>query len=327
MTTDSNNGSRRQARTGLMLQEIRDDFIVPLLAASGFDLTIVDMEHGSFSLREVAHLALLCRLHGITCLVRPPDHAYASIAPALDAGEQGIMLPRVAHPDQVRQALAAMKYPPVGERGMASQRAHTGYLPTPNRRRLAEDRNRDTTLIVQIELAEAIDRIDAILAVPGVDAGLVGPSDLSLSLNCEPGDETMKAAIDRVVEAGRRHGVTIGLQTGSLQQLEYWHAAGMGLLVAGTDLGLVTAAMRSCGDRLRAVVGGARLLTPVVSRQRGFSYMITMSLPSSLTSVPLHLRTGASAAVRNSQPDSAASMAAGTEAARRGAGDVRCPPG
>jgi 2-keto-3-deoxy-L-rhamnonate aldolase RhmA len=246
-----------RALAGLMLQEIRDDFIVRLVAASGFDLVIVDMEHGTYELRDVARIAQLCRLTGLVTLVRPPALDYPWIARALDAGADGIMAPRVASAADVRRTLEAMKYPPDGARGMAGQRGHSDYLPVGDRRAFAASKNLETLLVVQIELAAAVDAVDSILAVPGVDVALVGPSDLMVSMGVDsPADERLEEAIGRVVDAGRASGVPTGLQVGDPEALRRWRGAGMQLLVLATDIALVSRAVLEAGARLRELVEG-----------------------------------------------------------------------
>lgn len=248
-----------EALAGLMLQEIRDDFIVRLVATSGFDLVIVDMEHGTYELRDLARIAQLCRLTGLVVLARPPDLSYPWIARALDAGADGIMAPRVTSAADVQTVLSAMKYPPIGVRGMAGQRSHSDYQPVGDRLAFAARRNAETVLVIQIELASAVDDVDALLATPGVDAALVGPSDLMVSMGVNAAEDgLLDGAIARVVEAGRAHGIATGLQVADLEVLRHWHGSGMQLMVLATDIALVSAALRERGTALRAVLDGPK---------------------------------------------------------------------
>lgn len=221
---------------GIMLQELREPFLLQLLADAGYDFVILDMEHGTYDFHDIAHLSQVAKLLGVTPIVRPPDHAYPWIARALDAGAQGLMVPRVSSPEQVRQVLDAMKFPPVGIRGMAGQRGHTDYRSV-DRLKHAEKANRENLLIVQIELAEAVERLDEILAVEGVDVALVGPGDLSVSLGCSSlKDPKLDAAIQRVVDGCKKRNVPSAIQIADLDAVVRWSKAGMQLVVLGTDV-------------------------------------------------------------------------------------------
>mgnify|MGYP001245666788 CR=1 FL=1 len=224
---------------GLMLQELREPFVLHLLKDAGYDFVILDMEHGTYDFHDIAHLSQVAKLLGLTPLVRPPDHTYPWIARALDAGAQGLMVPRVSSPDQVRQVLSAMKFPPVGVRGMAGQRGHTDYRSV-DRIKHAERMNRENVLIVQIELAEAVERLDEILTVDGVDVALVGPGDLSVSLGCSSlRDPRLEEAIQRVVNTCKRRGVPSAIQIADLEAVVRWTKAGMQLVVLGTDVSVL----------------------------------------------------------------------------------------
>ncbi|MCA1554823.1 MAG: aldolase, partial [Chloroflexi bacterium] len=166
---------------GTMITDARTPAVAQVLANAGFDFFILDTEHGSYSMETVADLMLMSRLVGIAPFVRVPDGAYPWIARTLDAGALGIMLPRVRTREQVEAFVHAAKYPPLGERGMAAGRGNTMYRGM----KLAEYAplaNDATFLILQIETREAIEHIDDLLSVEGVDAALIGPNDLHMSL-------------------------------------------------------------------------------------------------------------------------------------------------
>src|SRR5439155_4923609 len=154
---------------GTMLVEIRQPAIMTLLASAGFDFVLIDTEHGPFSIESVAELSRAARDAGVTPIVRVPELAYAYVAQALDGGAQGIMLPRVTTRAEVEECVGYMKYAPEGRRGAVLARGHTGFRGGPLADVLAA-MNRETFLIVQVETAEAVQRLDDILAVPGVDA-------------------------------------------------------------------------------------------------------------------------------------------------------------
>ena len=142
---------------------------------------------------------------GITSIVRTPGFDPAFILRLLDQGVQGIQVPHVSDPATAREAVKAVRYPPQGERGMAagSRAAEFGKLALLDH--MAQS-NREILLACMIEDVEAIERIDEIAAVEGVDLLAVGPSDLSRSLGVsgQPDHPRLVAAIDRVREAVKK---------------------------------------------------------------------------------------------------------------------------
>jgi len=184
----------------------------------------------------VADLIGTTRLCGITPIVRVPDLRYGDIARLLDAGAQGVMIPRIDTADQVEEAIRHIKYPPRGDRGAASVRGATDYHEVPPRE-LISHMNNETLVIIQIERAQAISNLDAIASVPGVDVLLVGPYDLAIALDApSTTDPIVIAAMDQVIAAGQRHGVTTGTHASDPAILKGWHAKGMNMMLCGSDL-------------------------------------------------------------------------------------------
>jgi 2-keto-3-deoxy-L-rhamnonate aldolase RhmA len=183
--------------TGTLAMDMRAPAYVHLLADAGFDSIFFDLEHGVYDLPMVADLIGTARLCGITPIVRVPDLRYGDIARLLDAGAQGVMIPRIDTAAQVEEAMRHIKYPPRGDRGAASVRGATDYHEVP-RSDLISHMNNETLVIIQIERAQAITNLDAIASVPGVDVLLVGPYDLAIALGA-PGttDSIVTTAMGR----------------------------------------------------------------------------------------------------------------------------------
>jgi 2-keto-3-deoxy-L-rhamnonate aldolase RhmA len=149
------------------------------------------------------------------------------------------MIPRIDTADQVEEAIRHIKYPPRGDRGAASVRGSTDYHEVPPRE-LISHMNNETLVIIQIERAQAITNLDAIASVPGVDVLLVGPYDLAIALGApSTTDPLVIAAMDQVVAAGQRHGVTTGTHASDPAILKNWHAKGMNMMLCGSDLRFV----------------------------------------------------------------------------------------
>lgn len=237
---------------GTMVTELHQTSLLTLLAQAGFDFVILDWEHGAFSLETIAFLCRAARETGMTPIVRPPELTYAWITQPLDAGAQGIMLPRVTRRDQIESALAYMKYPPQGRRGAVLARGHTRFLAGPLEPTLAA-LNQESFLIVQIETREAVDQVDELLAVPGVDAALVGPTDLSLALGV-PGQfdhPTLTGAIERTLAACLRHRVVPAIHTNEVELTAAWARRGMRLVSFSSEIGILFQGARAAVTAIR----------------------------------------------------------------------------
>lgn len=237
---------------GTMLVELRQPSVMTMLANAGFDFVLIDNEHGPFSVETIADLSRAARDAGVTPVVRIPELAYAHVAQSLDGGAQGIMLPRVTEPAQVEECVRFMKYPPAGRRGTVLARGHTAFKAGPLAETLAAA-NRETFLIVQIETAEAVARLDEILSVAGVDAALVGPTDLSVALGV-PGamdDPKLVAAIERTMAACQAHHVVPAIHTNDVAMTAAWAGRGMRLVSINSEVGLLTAGAKTAVDQIR----------------------------------------------------------------------------
>src|SRR3977135_3019431 len=177
---------------------IADPQIVEIIGHAGFDAAFIDMEHTSFDLSPVQLMVMAAERVGITSLVRTPGFDPAFILRLLDMGVQGIQVPHVSDPEMAREVVKAVRYPPDGDRGMApvGAAADSGRIPLPAH---MASSNREILLACMIEDMAAVERIDEIAAVPGVDLLAVGPSDLSRSLGVSghPDHPRLVAAIDR----------------------------------------------------------------------------------------------------------------------------------
>jgi len=237
---------------GTMVAEIRQAAIMQLLANAGFDFCIIDNEHGPFNIETIADLSRAARLYGITPIVRVPDLAYPYLAQALDVGAQGVMLPRVTTVEQVRQAAQIIKYPPVGARGCALNRAHTNFLGGSVIDIMARA-NEETMLVIQIETKEALEQVEEIVAVPGVDVAFIGPNDLSIALGVhgQTTSPTMVAAIERVVTACQKQNVTAAIQLADVQLATEWIQKGIHMVSYSAETGLLMSAGLAATSVLR----------------------------------------------------------------------------
>lgn len=224
-----------------------DPVVAETLVREGFDAAVLDMQHGRFDTSTAAAAIGACALAGKPAIPRIPVGDYATASRMLDAGAAGVIAPMINSAAEARRFAAFSKYPPLGERSWGPGRVtaiagHAGrdYLGEANGLHLA---------IAMIETGEALENLDAILAVPGIDGVFVGPSDLSISLNrgsdVEPGSGAVGAALLRVEAGARRAGKFAGLFCFTGQDAGSMAARGFTLLSIATDTLLLRQAARA----------------------------------------------------------------------------------
>ncbi len=240
---------------GTMIQEVASPFVVHALANAGYDFVYVDMEHGRFNTETAASLIQTVRLSQMTCLARASDNQYHLMARLMDAGAEGIMVPRLGNRQEVESVINRVRYPPMGGRGLAVARGHNDYQ-RGEPLAFAEEANRENLVIIQIERREAVDNIEDIITVPGVDVALIGPVDLSVSLGVPTRHDhpLMQEAIDHVVETCRKHKIWVGMHWSNYQALSYWAERGIQLLSASSDLDMLLDSSKEISKNLHACV-------------------------------------------------------------------------
>lgn len=221
----------------------------PLIAESfalaGFDFIQVDHQHGEWSPeRALCAFKCIC-LGGAVPMARVQQNNYGAIGALVDLGALGIVVPMVNTPDQAMQAVRAILYPPPGHRSYgAIGVAVYGELPD-----YVEHIRKEILLVVQIETREAVDRVEEILSVEGVDACMVGPNDLSLSMGVPPWSEEHESAIEAVLTACRKVGKIPGIAAWGTESNAPSRRAAQGFLF-----------IQATGDREIVAKGGQEVL-------------------------------------------------------------------
>lgn len=183
-----------------------------IMAHAGHDFLMIDGEHSPVSYETVLAMAQAMSATPCTPLMRVSSNDPSKIKQALDVGIQGVIVPMVNSAEEARAAVAACRYPREGTRGFASSRASLWGATMQNYVRTA---NEDTCVILQVEHPDAVENVDEILAVPGIDVAYVGVADLAsfMGFTGQIGelDASVDAAIDRVVSAAGKAGVPLGI--------------------------------------------------------------------------------------------------------------------
>ena len=241
---------RGESVYGMMVTEFDSPAIPVILADAGLDFFILDMEHGTFTLKSALAILQTARLANITPLVRVPDGMYHVIAPALDAGAQGIVVPRVETREVVERSVAAMRYPPLGVRGIYGGKANNDYKPV-KLMDYTRHANANVLAMIQIESKTAVERADELLSTPGLDGVLVGPWDLASSLGIDPSDALVETMVQRVLDTTKRHQVACGIHLGEPAVVKQWESRGMTFLSCQGDLEMLRSAAYVLNQTLR----------------------------------------------------------------------------
>jgi len=211
-----------------------------MLVAAGFQWAFIDTEHGGFDLETVQDICRVSLMAGLCPIVRVADLQYSLVARALDCGAQGVIFPRVESPELLEKAISWTKFPPVGVRGYGLTQVQTDYEAL-SFSQIIEHVNANTMVVLQIETRKALEGREELLAVSGIDAVMVGPADLSISLGV-PGDfqnPKMVEAMESVRDTCNRRGIAPGTQTRSPALARFWKDRGMRFLGCSNDTGML----------------------------------------------------------------------------------------
>jgi 2-dehydro-3-deoxyglucarate aldolase len=167
-----------QATIGSWMQ-LPSASVAEIMGRAGFDWVAIDLEHGSFAIESLPDICRALELGGTVPFARVAQNACKDIKQAIEAGALGIIIPMIESRQEMEQAIAWAKYPPVGKRGVGYSRAN---LFGKRFKDYFSSFNEKLVIVAQIESIGAIDALDEILAVPGVDAMIIGPYDLSASM-------------------------------------------------------------------------------------------------------------------------------------------------
>lgn len=220
----------------------------------GFDGLWVDVEHAGLTTADIEAAAGAGRAHGLECFVRIPPTDYAIVTRCFESGASGVMAAQVSGAAQAEEIVTWAKFHPRGRRGL-NPLGHDGRFGAVPLAEFTERANRDTFVAIQIETASAVDEVDDIAAIDGVDLLFVGPSDLSQALGVT-GDfmhERCVAAIDVIASACRRHGKHWGAVTPSPAYAEMVVDKGCTLVSAVNDVKLMAAGLRSMQEAFAGV--------------------------------------------------------------------------
>ncbi|WP_296949916.1 HpcH/HpaI aldolase/citrate lyase family protein [uncultured Massilia sp.] len=218
--------------------------LVEVLGGAGLDFIVIDAEHAPFDRAALDACLLAARAGRLPALVRVPADAHALNAQALNAldlGATGIVAPHARRAADVQAVAAAVRYRG-GARGFSNS-PRAGDYGRIGMREHIDRADRDSVAICQIEDREAIEDIEAIAALDGADCLFIGRADLAVSYGVDDvAHPLVRAAVEAVCAAARRHGRAVGIHIGHADEARDWHALGVSLFVVGSDQSLLRAA-------------------------------------------------------------------------------------
>jgi 4-hydroxy-2-oxoheptanedioate aldolase len=226
-----------------------------VMARDGFPAIVIDMQHGLWDVKEVIEAIGAVRHGGGIPIVRPPLNDVAMASRALDFGAEGIIAPMINTVADAKALVSAAKYPPLGDRSWGPHRAlmFAGVGADEHLR----DANSETLTLAMIETRTALENVDAIAAVDGIDALFVGPSDLSIALangkSLNQMSPEVEAALDRICAAAVKAGKIPGVFTAGAERAVALAKRGYRFVSAGGDLGFLHAGVQA---QMRVIKAG-----------------------------------------------------------------------
>lgn len=220
--------------------------VAAIAASCGFEWLFIDMEHSSMDTKTAAAICVSALGWGITPVVRAASHAHFHATRLLDAGAQGIIVPHVDTPEQARKVVDNCRYTPLGHRSLSRPSPQLRYGGGSMAEAIKE-LNDNTLVIVMLETGEAIANADAIAAIEGIDALLIGTNDLAgdLGIPGQFGHERIDDAYATAIGAAKRHGKYLGM--GGVYEpalMEKRIREGVNFMLGGNDISFILSAAR-----------------------------------------------------------------------------------
>jgi 2-keto-3-deoxy-L-rhamnonate aldolase RhmA len=232
---------RGEIQLGTWITMIRAPSVLALLQAAGLDYARLDLEHSAFSIETVADMAALARALDFPLVVRPPEGNREWITRLLDAGVWNLHIPQVENAQQAAEVVAATRYAPLGSRGMYGSGPHTGFRVRPPAEHMATA-NARVHVTAMLESKHAFDHLDAIAAVPGIDALTIGPTDLAQDLGvlgAPSQKDVLREHRVRLGEAARKHGKTVAMAVDTIEAVREVIALGATIVNYSSDVGIL----------------------------------------------------------------------------------------
>lgn len=213
-------------------------YSVEVVAGAGYDWLLLDCEHSPNDLESLLPQLQACAPYPTTPIVRVPWNDTVNIKRVLDIGAQTLLIPYVCSAEEAKAAVAATRYPPAGVRGVAGTTRATRFGRVKDYARRAHE---EICVLVQVETQAALDNIEAICGIEGVDGVFIGPADLHASMGYpgEIANPKVKPLIDQAIRRIRKCGCAPGILTPNEADARHWLECGALFVAVGADVGIL----------------------------------------------------------------------------------------
>ncbi|MEP1470987.1 MAG: aldolase/citrate lyase family protein [Halieaceae bacterium] len=224
--------------------------VCEVLGKTDLDVLCLDAEHSPFDRVVLDQCLYALRSEGMPSLVRVPSAAAEHTLNALDCGATGVLVPHVLTPEMAERVAAAGHFG-AGGRGYAGSTRAAGYTTKGMSQHLSDSAG-SSVVIAQIEDLEALDAIDEICAVDGIDCFFIGRIDLTVALGASsPKDKVVVDAVERICNAARAAGRTVGMFIGDIEEVPHWQQAGASFFLLSSDHAFLLQGARSLAETFR----------------------------------------------------------------------------
>jgi len=230
---------------------LSSSYTVEVIAGAGFDWLLLDMEHSPNDLESLIGQLQAAAPYPTHPVVRVPWNDMVAIKRVLDVGAQSLLVPYVSSAQEAAAAVSYTRYPPHGLRGVAGTTRATRFGRISDYARRAHE---EICLLVQVETRAAVDDIEAICAVEGIDGVFIGPADLHASLGYpgEIANAKVKPLIDEATRRIRKAGKAPGILTPSEADARHWLACGALFVAVGADVGILARGAESLAAKFKS---------------------------------------------------------------------------
>lgn len=220
---------------GIFAKVLNDPSVNIIAKDAGLDFIFYDMEHGMYTYERLHDLIITANALSFPSYVRVPQLAKGDVSRVLDAGAKGVMVPMIETLEQAKQLVQYAKYPPIGGRSYSGG-ANTFYQREKDHRKAMDEMNQEIVVIAQIETMLGVSNVEEIAKLEGIDALLIGPADLSISLGIpnEYHHEEMKKSIHKIIAACRKNKKQLGMIANLSMMEEYYED--LDILVSAIDI-------------------------------------------------------------------------------------------
>ena len=232
-------------------------FVPPYIrhaAHAGYDCIWLDGEHRAFDDREIQAMQAFFHLFNIDCMFRAPTLEKTRLYRYLEDGVTGLMIPHVSTPEKAQMLVDSVKFPPLGDRGVDAAGLDSDFY-LQGGPDYYEEANRETFLVVQIETPQAMENLEAIASIEGIDGLFVGPGDLGLRIDRYKPGYTLDEAMQRVADVASEKGKAWGCPGGSVERVQQLYDMGAQLISHGSEFIASLNMLEQCSKELDQIYG------------------------------------------------------------------------